>query len=175
MRHSASMSEYSHEGNFKLKDMLNTSLLDMSVELTNLRLQPHFPGPNELRIVGYRIVAHWRHRSGSTSGLMDRTTGSLRERPVHGQARPWTDLSSREPDCKLSAPNVPGQGTIDKQVRHKGYEVGLDTVSVGSMTPNAVAAYHLIITLRHGNAFRVTGPLWGESTIHRWIPLTKGQ
>ena len=23
--------------------------------------------------------------------------------------------------------------------------------------------------------FRVTGPLWGESTEHRWIPLTKGQ
>ena len=22
---------------------------------------------------------------------------------------------------------------------------------------------------------RVTGPLWGESTVGRWIPLTKGQ
>ena len=25
----------------------------------------------------------------------------------------------------------------------------------------------------HGNIFHVTGPLWGESTGHRWIPLTK--
>ena len=25
----------------------------------------------------------------------------------------------------------------------------------------------------NGNIFRVTGPLWGESTGHRWIPLTK--
>ena len=25
----------------------------------------------------------------------------------------------------------------------------------------------------HGNIFRVTGPLWGESTGHRWIPLTR--
>ena len=27
----------------------------------------------------------------------------------------------------------------------------------------------------HGNIFCITGPLWGESTGHRWIPLTKGQ
>ena len=25
----------------------------------------------------------------------------------------------------------------------------------------------------NGNIFRITGPLWGESTGHRWIPLTK--
>ena len=25
----------------------------------------------------------------------------------------------------------------------------------------------------NGNIFRVTGPLWGESTGHRWIPLPK--
>ena len=25
----------------------------------------------------------------------------------------------------------------------------------------------------NGNIFRVTGPLWGESNSHRWIPLTK--
>ena len=25
----------------------------------------------------------------------------------------------------------------------------------------------------NGNIFRVTGPLWGESIDHRWIPLTK--
>ena len=24
-----------------------------------------------------------------------------------------------------------------------------------------------------GNIFRVTVPLWGESIVHRWIPLTK--
>ena len=27
----------------------------------------------------------------------------------------------------------------------------------------------------HGNFFHITGPWWGESTGHRWIPLTKGQ
>ena len=31
------------------------------------------------------------------------------------------------------------------------------------------------MTLCYGNAFHITGPLWGESTGHRWIPLTKGQ
>ena len=29
------------------------------------------------------------------------------------------------------------------------------------------------MTSSNGNRFRVTGPLWGESTGHRWIPLTK--
>ena len=29
------------------------------------------------------------------------------------------------------------------------------------------------MTSSNGNILRVTGPLWGESTGHRWIPLTK--
>ena len=32
---------------------------------------------------------------------------------------------------------------------------------------------HLTYSSSAGNVFRVTGPLWGESTGHRWIPLTK--
>ena len=32
-----------------------------------------------------------------------------------------------------------------------------------------------VITSYHGNAFPITGPWWGESTSHRWIPLTYGQ
>ena len=30
-----------------------------------------------------------------------------------------------------------------------------------------------MMTSLNGNSFRVTAPLWGESTGHRWIPLTK--
>ena len=30
-----------------------------------------------------------------------------------------------------------------------------------------------MMTSSNGNIFRVTGPLWGEFTAHRWIPLTK--
>ena len=30
-----------------------------------------------------------------------------------------------------------------------------------------------MMTSSDGNIFHVTGPLWGESTGHRWIPLTK--
>ena len=32
---------------------------------------------------------------------------------------------------------------------------------------------HSMMTTSNGNIFRVTGPLWGESTGHRRIPLTK--
>ena len=31
---------------------------------------------------------------------------------------------------------------------------------------------HYMMTSSNGNIFRVTGPFWGESTGHRWIPLT---
>ena len=31
-----------------------------------------------------------------------------------------------------------------------------------------------MMTSSNGNISRVTGPLWGEITDHRWIPLTKG-
>ena len=30
-----------------------------------------------------------------------------------------------------------------------------------------------IMTSSNGNIFRVTGPLYGEFTVHRWIPITK--
>ena len=30
-----------------------------------------------------------------------------------------------------------------------------------------------MMTSSNGSIFRVIGPLWGESTGHRWIPLTK--
>ena len=30
-----------------------------------------------------------------------------------------------------------------------------------------------MMTLSNGNIFHITGPLWGESTGHWWIPLTK--
>ena len=33
----------------------------------------------------------------------------------------------------------------------------------------------LIITQWHGNTFRVTAPLWGESSDHQWIPIKKWQ
>ena len=32
---------------------------------------------------------------------------------------------------------------------------------------------HVMMTSSNGNIFRVTGPLCGEITCHRWIPLTK--
>ena len=32
---------------------------------------------------------------------------------------------------------------------------------------------HFMVTSSNGNIFRVTGPMCGEFTGHRWIPLTK--
>ena len=36
-----------------------------------------------------------------------------------------------------------------------------------------VATKYSMMTSSNGNIFRFTGPLWGEFTGHRWIPLTK--
>ena len=35
-----------------------------------------------------------------------------------------------------------------------------------------VVEYHNIMTSSNGDISRVTGPWWGDSTGHRWIPLT---
>ena len=35
------------------------------------------------------------------------------------------------------------------------------------------AVPHDMMTSSNGHIFRVTGPLWGEFTDHRWIPLTE--
>ena len=43
-----------------------------------------------------------------------------------------------------------------------------------SRTLETVSSVHMM-TSSNGNIFHVTGPLCGEFTGHRWIPLTKGQ
>ena len=54
---------------------------------------------------------------------------------------------------------------------------GMQACNIGFVTKHGQwIPYHIIlhpddvITWKH---FRVTGPLWGESTGHQWIPLTK--
>ena len=45
-------------------------------------------------------------------------------------------------------------------------------VIVGIMVMVVTTAVAMM-TSSNGNIFRVTGPLWGESIGHRWIPITK--
>ena len=40
-------------------------------------------------------------------------------------------------------------------------------------TYQRLISWHPMMTSSNGNNFRVTGPLCGEFTVHRWIPLTK--
>ena len=52
--------------------------------------------------------------------------------------------------------------------------VSFDNLAVVSMVATKWYIYVWIhmMTSSNGNIFRVTGPLWGEFTGHRWIPLT---
>ena len=52
-----------------------------------------------------------------------------------------------------------------------------DDMSVTASVPDSFSGAickESMKTWWHGKAFCITGPLWGESTGHRWIPLTKG-
>ena len=45
---------------------------------------------------------------------------------------------------------------------------------IGMIYCQGLHVNHLWLNImKSSNIFRVTGPLWGESTGHRWIPLTK--
>ena len=57
---------------------------------------------------------------------------------------------------------------------HASPWVGITRIVLGTdLTP--VYGYLSMMTSSNGTIFRVTGPLWGESTGHRWIPLTKAR
>ena len=45
--------------------------------------------------------------------------------------------------------------------------------SYGLSATSCTTIDRFMMTSLNRNIFRVTGPLWGESTGHRWIPLTK--
>ena len=50
---------------------------------------------------------------------------------------------------------------------------GLDHRVVICLCKCRITVYNIMMTSSNGNIFRVTGPLCGESTGHRWIHLTK--
>ena len=48
------------------------------------------------------------------------------------------------------------------------------TISISALCWLAIMQMNCcMMTSSNGHIFRVTGPLWGESTGHRWIPITK--
>ena len=54
-------------------------------------------------------------------------------------------------------------------------KVGNSTIVIEYHENAVITSYApmCMVTSPNGNIFRVTGPLWGESSGHRWIPLTK--
>ena len=53
------------------------------------------------------------------------------------------------------------------KARHQEYEYSQVTIS------RILMCNEYMMTSLNKNVFRVTGPLWWESTGHRWIPITK--
>ena len=44
-----------------------------------------------------------------------------------------------------------------------------------SFNPDIQSLQSVMVTSSHGDAFHITGPVWGKSAGHHCIPLTKGQ
>ena len=55
--------------------------------------------------------------------------------------------------------------------RTKPYKIQPSTSSVHNSWD--VLYFQVMMMSSNGNIFRITGPLWGESTSYQWIPLAK--
>ena len=90
---------------------------------------------------------------------------------ITGQLRNtlWANETSRD----LSLRYVSDGYTI----LHKGWRAVNMHQYIGSglLQDGRSSLPELIVMTTNGNIFRVTGPLCGEFTGHRWIPRTKGQ
>ena len=77
-------------------------------------------------------------------------------------------------DDLRSCPRIIQWRVVDSRVRNfTRQDSGIRQTYHGSQVEHRVTAACMMITW-NGNAFHITGPLWGESTGHRWIPLAKG-
>ena len=81
-----------------------------------------------------------------------------------GNRYPAARNSASPPETFTQQLNTPGTVTISRVIKFIFERWYL----VVSFQP-----WHSMITSSNGSIFRVTGPLWEESTGHRWIPLTK--
>ena len=103
---------------------------------------------------------------------------------IFGQTSSWPadwprqDLQRRQPQSGPQRPRARGLGWhrssrgghLSGKCWPKSY------VTLAAITDTIVWAClwaKFMMTLSNGNIFRVTGPLCGEFTGHRWIPLTK--
>ena len=61
------------------------------------------------------------------------------------------------------------EGSLDIMTFSKNTSSHIEPIA----SPAAADAETTMMASSNGNIFRVTGPLWGESSCDRWIPLTK--
>ena len=129
-------------------------------------------------------IAYWCHNSKS-SECRDLYTGlspmSSASSPDRGRCVPKTSQTVRSL-WKRALPSWSVRFAYTAWIKGLSFlpfhgTVGLRTFLrfgclnvLGPISPND---FHSMMTSSNGNIFRVTGPLCGEFTCHRWIPLTK--
>ena len=74
------------------------------------------------------------------------------------------------PWCVMSLMDIPFEIFIQ---RGKRVLNNAQATRIHSRTERSCCPTNGMMTSSNGNIFPVTGPLWGEPTGHRWIPLTK--
>ena len=60
-----------------------------------------------------------------------------------------------------------------QQCRIEAWHILRSSIRTTFIWNRLMSQYWYMMTSSNGNIFRVTGPLWGEFTSHRWIALTK--
>ena len=94
--------------------------------------------------------------------------------PLHTNSKAYRQLTDSLPppqaaflDWPVPAISVPRQGDTLKWMS-SWVEV---TEKQLARNPSDCYVQHIMMTLWYGKVFCITGPLWGESTGDRWIPL----
>ena len=82
----------------------------------------------------------------------------------------WPIFSSSGIDCGSGTPLHSGSQNITAHILSADM-IQNTTYGQGAHS-SACKKQHIIMTSSNGNIFRVTGPLWGESTDDRWIVAT---
>ena len=88
----------------------------------------------------------------------------------------YPDSTNRRIDIDKTSIRGENVGSIFNRCRSEGLLSGHSSMDrlVSEMGRHPSVSEHLLMmTSSNGNIFRVTGPLCGEFTGHRWIPLTK--
>ena len=118
------------------------------------------------------VVIHWLFFP-YPSGLLHWHCGNLTIAPVPAKQPWWIWINTSCEFIMNDCITTTKQSTIKPCAYFLGYTVCQCTILCNAFRCEYITEWRhhdIMMTSPNGNMFRVTGPLWGESTGPRWIP-----